>query len=86
MENVPQHQYNYVITDFDSLLLFVNHSTILLSALLHYSDQLKPLLQSHNIETKQVIQEVCVYLLTITKELVTHTKGIKQDFWEFFIF
>lgn len=86
MAEVPVGQQGAIVTNFDSLLELVNCSSILLSALLHYADQLRPFLIAQKVDMRQVIQESCHYLLTMAKELVTHTKGIKQDFWEYYLF
>lgn len=59
---------------------------MLLSALLHYMDQFTELFAQAGIDNKQLVREICVYLLTLTKELVTHTDGIWQDFWMFYLF
>ena len=83
---MPHNKQKSIVTDFDSLLELVDKSSILLSALLHYGDQLHPFLISNKVDMRQVIKESCVYLLTMAKELVTHTKGIKQDFWEYYLF
>lgn len=59
---------------------------ITLSALLHYMDQFKQYFAQKEVDTKTVNKDICIYLLTITKELVTQTGTIRQDFWQFFLF
>jgi hypothetical protein len=84
--NIPPAQRPYIITNFDSLLKFTDNAMIVLSALLHYLDQFKTLFAQKDIDTKGVNKEICIYLLTITKEVMTHTGDIRQDFWQFYLF
>jgi hypothetical protein len=83
---IPVAQRPYIITNFDCLLHFADQIMVLLSALLHYTDQFKDIFTQASIETKTLGREICIYLLTITKELVTHTADIHQDFWMFYLF
>ncbi len=65
---------------------FTDNTLILLSALLHYLDILADCLKDLQVDLKSLSRDICLYLLSITKETVTHTNDLHQDFWQFYMF
>ena len=43
-------------------------------------------IEDFQLDTKSLSRDICLYLLSITKETVTHTNEIHQDFWQFYMF
>lgn len=83
---IPAAQQNSIITNYNYLLSFTDNTLILLSALLHYLDLLADYLGNIQNEIESLSRDICLYLLSITKETVTHTNDLHQDFWQFYMF
>lgn len=75
---IPEQQAPYIVTNFDNLLSYVDKICILLSAFLYYLEQVKPKLTSTTFDLKTLIKNICIYLLTASKEVMLQTKNDKN--------
>ena len=66
-----------IITNFDSLLLFTDKTTILLSSVVYYYKQLDELMRVSNYDGRHVIRDICVYLITLNKEVASYARGVE---------
>ena len=74
--NIPSRQINSIVTNFDILLQFTDKVSIVISAALHYLDRLSAHLMLHKINSGPAIKESCIFLLTLTLEVIKHTKEV----------
>ena len=70
---LPLEKADHIVTNLDSLLYFANRASIITSAVIYYYKQVEHLLKN-GFDFKSVIRNICVYLITLTKEISKHTK------------
>ena len=77
---------NYVITNFDSLLLFADKALILTSSIVYYHKQIENMVAANHFDFKPILRNISIYLYTLTKELVRHTKNVGYELNHFYLF
>ena len=84
--NLPLEKADYIVTNLDSLLYFANRASIITSAVIYYYKQVEALVKK-GFDFKAVIRNVCVYLITLTKEISKHAKkGNLVEDSQFYLF
>lgn len=70
---LPIDKADHIVTNLDSLLYFADRASIITSAIIYYYKQVEHLIKK-NFDFKPVIRNICVYLITLTKEISKQTK------------
>ena len=82
----PLDKANYVVTDFDNLLLWTDKTFVLTSAVMYYSKQIEKIVKANHFDTRPIIRNICIYLVTVTKELMRHARNITSEDNHFYLF